>query len=91
MAIVVEFFGVPRARAGVQQTQVLAGCDSAMLSEILVEVAKQYPNFGKSCVHQGRLLDGFVASVDGDQFVRDEETRVESGQSLLILSADAGG
>lgn len=91
MAIVVEFFGIPRARTGVKQIQVLAGCDSASISEVLAEVANQYPDFGTSCVSEGKLLGGFVASINGDQFIRDEETRVASGQSLLILSADAGG
>jgi len=91
MAIVVEFFGIPRARAGVQQTQVLAGRESASLGEILTEVATQFPNFGANCVNDGKLLNGYVASINGDEFIRDEDARVASGQSLLILSADAGG
>ncbi len=91
MAIVVEFYGIPRARAGVQQTQVLDGRESASLREILTEVAAHYPDFGANCVNDGKLRDGFVASVDGDEFIRDEDSRIASGQSLLILSADAGG
>jgi len=38
-----------------------------------------------------RLRPSFVANLNGDQFVSDPLTRLNDGDSVLILSADAGG
>jgi hypothetical protein len=91
MAIVVEFFGIPRVRAGVERVEVLRGRESASVSEILSEVAKQFPDFAETCMTNRRLRTGFIASIDGQCFVQDDDMVVDRQQSVLILSADAGG
>ena len=93
MAIVVEFYGIPRVRAGVSRTSVCDDLDTVPFGQVIAEVARRFPVFGDCCTQEGRtLLDGYIASIDGLRFVeREEEPIVASGQSVLILSADAGG
>ena len=91
MAIVVEFFGIPRVRAGIERVEVLHGRKSATLSEILTEVAERFPEFAENCMTDRRLRNGFIASIDGQCFVQDDNTVVGRQQSVLILSTDAGG
>lgn len=91
MAILVEFFGIPRIRAGVDRLSVLDGRDSAPLGDVLREVGEQLPEFAASCLLKNRLREEYVASIDGECFVTSEQTTVLSDQSVLLLSADAGG
>ena len=91
MAIVVEFFGIPRARAGVERVEVADERFQMPLSEVLLALAKQLPDFAESCLDGSQLRANFIASIDGQCFVHGDEAMVSSGQSVLILSADAGG
>lgn len=91
MTIVVEFFGIPRLRAGVERAEVLPGHESAALSEVLRDVGEQFPDFAAACMTNRRLRTGFIASIDGQCFVQDDDVVVDRQQAVLILSADAGG
>jgi len=86
----VEFFGVPRERAGLSELEVNADT----LGQLLGTLAAQIPSFGKfiSVDGQGsRLHPAFVANLNGDRFVSDPGTPLGEKDSVLILSADAGG
>jgi hypothetical protein len=37
------------------------------------------------------LRPGYLASIDGERFVRDPAETIVEGNSVLILSAEAGG
>lgn len=87
MSISVELFGIPRARAGVATTTV-AG---SQLGDVLDELALRYPALAETCIDRRRLRPGYVANLGGDRFVTDPETPLAAGETLLILSADAGG
>ncbi|MEX2174024.1 MAG: MoaD/ThiS family protein [Pirellulaceae bacterium] len=92
MPIRVEFFGVARQRAGLSQLTVPLIDDSATLGDVLTLVVAAVPGLGgKEFVDEGRLHPSLSANLDGEQFVSDPATLVRGGQSLLILSADAGG
>lgn len=91
MAILVEFFGIPRIRAGVDKLSVLDGQSSASLVDVLREVGEQLPEFAACCLLENRLRDEYVASINGECFVRNDQATVLSDQSVLLLSADAGG
>ena len=91
MSIEIEFFGIPRLRAGVERTTVLPDESQTTLSAVLAAIATQCPDFARDCMHEGRLRDGYVVSVDGETFTRRDDLPVSSGQSILILSTDAGG
>ena len=87
VTVTVELFGIPRARAGLAQTTAIG----KSLGEVLSDLAARFPAFAESCVDECRLRPGFMASLGGDRFVTDPQTPLGDGESLLILSMDAGG
>jgi molybdopterin converting factor small subunit len=87
MSVHVEFFGIPRQRAGVVETTA-AG---ARLGDVLADLAGRFPQLAEACLDGQQLQAGYVANVNGQAFVTDPATPLLPGDSLLILSADAGG
>lgn len=87
MAITVEFFGIPRARAGVPMTTAAGNT----LGDVLINLSKRFPDLARSCIDHDRLKPGFVANIGGDQFVSDPVMLLAEDAVLLILSQDAGG
>jgi molybdopterin converting factor small subunit len=90
MSIRVEFFGIARQRAGVSQIE-LPGPTGQVLADVLATLADRLPQFASCCLLDGRLDPTFSANLDGLQFVSEGTTPISDGQTLLILSADAGG
>ena len=82
----VELLGVPRERAGVAELELQADT----LGELLVALAVRLPSLGE-LITAGRLQPSVVANLNGDRFVSDPRTPLTEGDSILILSADAGG
>jgi molybdopterin converting factor small subunit len=82
----VEFLGVPRQRAGVADLEVQADT----LGQLLLMLAARVPSFGELIVSD-RLHPACVANLNGDRFISDPATPLGEHDSLLILSADAGG
>jgi molybdopterin converting factor small subunit len=87
MSIRVEFFGVPRRYAGVAAVDVEAQC----LGEALAAVALSLPQLERVCVERGTLCRGYLANVNGQNFVSDPATPLVSGDCVLVLSSDMGG
>ena len=86
----VEFFGVPRQRAGLSGLEM----NAATLGQLLTALAAQIPSFGKFIGTDGqgsRLHPAFVANLNGDRFVTDPHTPLAKNDRVIILSADAGG
>jgi molybdopterin converting factor small subunit len=84
--MLVEFFGVPRERAGLAHLDVQA----ETLGQLLSALAVRIPGFAE-CVIDDRLHPAFTANLNGDEFVSDPATPLSQDDCLLILSADAGG
>lgn len=82
----VEFFGIPRRRAGCAAMDVTA----ETLREALLAVVVAAPGVSEIC-QEGRLCKGYAANLNGRRFVSSGETRLADGDQLLILSADLGG
>jgi molybdopterin converting factor small subunit len=87
----VEFFGIPRARAGVSETSVELTSDASTFAAVLANLATRFPDFGTQCVMSDTLGDGFAANVAGERFLRSGQDLISAGDTLLIFSADAGG
>jgi len=87
MTIRIEFFGIPRHRAGVAEIEV----EAATLGEALCEMRRRLPQLDEVCLADGRLSGGYLASLNGRNFVSDAVTPLADGDCLLILSSDAGG
>jgi molybdopterin converting factor small subunit len=87
----IEFFGIPRARAGVPATTVEFTNDTISLAAVLADLARRFPEFGAQCVKADRLGDGLAANVEGERFLHSGDELIQDGDTLLIFSADAGG
>ena len=63
----------------------------ATLGCVLNVLAEKLPEFGRECVLAGKLAPSLAVNLDGQRFISERATPIRDGQSLLILSADAGG
>jgi molybdopterin converting factor small subunit len=82
----VEFLGLPRERAGVDEVELQADT----LGQLLEALVARFPSLGE-LVAAEQLRPSFVANLNGDRFVRDPRTQLRETDCVLILSADAGG
>jgi molybdopterin converting factor small subunit len=89
--ITVEFFGIPRARAGVAETSVDLTTDTITFAAVLANLADRFPVFGAQCIIANQLSDGLAANVHGERFLHAQDDLIRAGETLLIFSADAGG
>lgn len=87
MQIAVELFGIPRARAGVAQT-VARG---RTLGDVLADLAEKFPSLAETCIDGRTLRPGFIANLGTERFVSAPETPLHEGDTVLLLSLDAGG
>jgi molybdopterin converting factor small subunit len=83
----VEFYGVPRLRAGTAAMRL----EAATIGDALREVGRRCPAFEPLVLDRGTVHPAYKVSVNGDRFVSDPETPLSDGDVLLLLSADAGG
>ena len=83
----IELFGIARARAGTGVVVV----DAATLGAAMRALQEACPSLAPEVIADGRLTDGFLASLNGHAFVRDESTALAGSDSLLILGAQMGG
>jgi molybdopterin converting factor small subunit len=93
MRITVEFFGIPRQRAGqaLMDVSLPQSADFARLADVLESLAKELPDFARDCLAENRLKPGYIANINGERFITDPATPIADGDALLILSADVGG
>ena len=87
MTVHIEFFGIPRTRAGIAQLDVEAGS----LGDALEAIRVQLPGWAEACLSGNQLQRGLIANLNGQRFVSDPLTALKPGDSVLILSADVGG
>jgi hypothetical protein len=85
--IVIEFYGVPRLRAGIGRMQI----EASSLGQALLELGRLCPALEELVLQRGTLLETYKLSLNGDRFVTDPMTPLTSGDVLLLLSADVGG
>ena len=85
--VTVEFFGIPRERAGVPALTVEANT----VAEALAEVSKAVPKLPDLLAADGRLTAHYLLSLDGGRFDVSLTEPLTTNVRLLLLSADAGG
>jgi hypothetical protein len=85
--VIVEFFGMPRFRAGRGELRVAAGT----VADVLACVSAACPGLSGMVGADGRLAGHYLLSLDGQRFVTDLRENLRAGDRLLLLSADAGG
>ena len=91
MSIRVEFYGIPRQRAGIAATNIDVSSATIPLLDVFRQLGERFPKLARDCFDQHGLRDGYAANVNGERFVADALTPLADGSCLLILSADAGG
>jgi molybdopterin converting factor small subunit len=84
--MLVEFLGVPRKRAGVSEIEIQADT----LGQLLGILSSRLPSFSELITVDG-LHPALVANLNGERFISDPQTPLRQDDSVLILSADAGG
>lgn len=86
-SVLVEFFGVPRSRAGQATLHVAPGT----VGEVLSAVERACPRLAGLVQADGRLAPQYLLSIGGRSFITDLTQRLGAGEELLLLSADIGG
>jgi len=64
--------------------------EAETLGQLLTALAARFPSF-RELIAVDRLQPSFTANLNGDRFISDPGTRLTQSDSVLILSADAGG
>ena len=82
----VEFLGVSRERAGIDEVDVQA----ATLGQLLGTLAVRMPALAE-LIAVDRLHPSLAANLNGDRFISDPQTPLREDDRVLILSADVGG
>lgn len=86
----VELFGAARLAAKTGAVM-LALTEGATLGDVLAALGEAVPALAGRVVDRDGLVSGYTCNLNGLHFVRSPDTRVRSGDRILILSADAGG
>lgn len=95
VACTVELYGVARLTAGTAHVPLTLPAE-ALLSDALAALAVSCPQLlgpvlESDATSGTQLGSGYACNLNGAAFVRDSRTAVQPGDSLLILSSDAGG
>jgi hypothetical protein len=73
------------------QTLALALPHGATLANVYSAIADKLPTLVGRVVNSEGLLAGYSCNINGLDFVRSPSVKINSGDKILILSADAGG
>jgi molybdopterin converting factor small subunit len=87
MQVAVELYGIARARAGTAHATAVG----ATLGDVLADLAARYPQLAEACIEGRELRAGFIANLCAERFVTSPETPLHEGDTILLLSLDAGG
>jgi hypothetical protein len=87
LEVTVEFYGIPRERAGRAELTVTADT----VAEALAAIERACPGLRGLLRPDGGLAPQYLLSIDGQRFLTDVSQPVPAGARLLLLSADVGG
>jgi molybdopterin converting factor small subunit len=91
MTIRVEFFGIARQRTAVAACDCECTAAGRTLTDLLRELGIRFPAFAAEVLRDGQLRQEFIANRNSDEFLRDGGAVISAGETILILSTDAGG
>jgi molybdenum cofactor guanylyltransferase len=86
----VELFGVARMLAKTQLVS-LDLAQGATLAQVFSSLADKFPVLVGRVINSEGLISGYTCNINGLNFVRAPDAKVNSGDKIFILSADAGG
>jgi molybdopterin converting factor small subunit len=85
--ITVEFFGVPRLRAGTGSVQL----DAVSLATALRGLGRVCPGLAGTVLAGESVHPAYCVCLNGERFLTDPATLLADGDVLLVMSADVGG
>jgi molybdopterin converting factor small subunit len=85
--ITIEFFGVPRLRAGTSSVQL----DAVTLASALGGLGRICPALLGTVLTGESVHSAYCVCLNGERFLTDPATPLEDGDVLLVMSADVGG
>jgi molybdopterin converting factor small subunit len=83
----IELYGVPRLRAGVQAVDVHA----STIGDALLQLQRAYPQLEPDVLTGGKLNAAYVVAIDGGALTRDPQVPLSAGDTLVLLTSQAGG
>jgi molybdopterin-guanine dinucleotide biosynthesis protein A len=90
LSVSVELFGVARMLAKTQLVS-LDLAQGATLAQVFSSLADKCPVLVGRVINSEGLITGYTCNINGLNFVRAPDAKVNSGDKIFILSADAGG
>ncbi len=90
ISISVELFGVARLLAKTQLVS-LDLAQGATLAQVFSALAERLPVLLGRVINSDGLISGYTCNINGLDFVRTPSAKINSGDKIFILSADAGG
>jgi molybdopterin converting factor small subunit len=92
IAVTVELVGVARLLAKIKEVP-LSLPPQATLSDVCQALAAEHPVLLGRVINPDRssLSSGYACNINGLEFIRSPDARVNPGDKIFILSADAGG
>ena len=90
ISVSVELFGVARLLAKTQWVS-LDLTQGATLAQVFSALADKFPVLVGRVINSEGLINGYTCNVNGLNFVRMPGVKINSGDKIFILSADAGG
>jgi molybdenum cofactor guanylyltransferase len=90
ISVSIELFGAARMLAKTQ-TVSLSLPPGATLAQVYSSLADRLPVLVGRVINSEGLISGYACNINGLDFVRAPSAIVNSGDKILILSADAGG
>jgi molybdopterin-guanine dinucleotide biosynthesis protein A/molybdopterin converting factor small subunit len=90
ISVSVELFGVARMLAKTKAVT-LSLPRGATLANVFSALAEELPVLVGRVINSDGLIAGYTCNINGLNFVRIPSARIDSGDKIFILSADAGG
>lgn len=92
IAVTVELFGVARLLTKTKEVP-LSLPPQATLSDVCQALAAEHPVLLGRVINSDRssLSSGYACNINGLEFIRNSNAKVNPGDKIFILSADAGG
>jgi|TARA_B100000700_G_scaffold67186_2_gene74316 hypothetical protein len=91
MKIKIEYYGIPRQRVGIASEMLVFDHEQMGIKDIILTIARRHPEFQKHCMDGDEINKNFTVNLNGDKFYQVDDGFAQDGDSLLILSMDAGG
>jgi molybdopterin converting factor small subunit len=88
--VTVELFGVARLLVKTKEVSLSLAPD-ATLAHVFSALAEKLPVLAGRIINSDGLISGYACNINGLDFVRTPSAKVNSGDKIFILSADAGG